>query len=141
MTGSRPSPSGEVVTSQIVRPRDPPIEVDWRLANQNGVYQIAVVIVGGVSIALTHRTEFGSMIQHSGGQLAGLLEAMRAQTTEGCGTSALLRRAADDSGAHQRLIADAMRLVGLSAKAPAPVGLVIGVVAFEPDHLAVALKS
>jgi phospholipid transport system substrate-binding protein len=87
VTGSRPSPSGEIVTSQIIRPQGPPIEVDWRLENQNGVYKIADVTVDGVSMALTHRAEFASMVQRSGGQMAGLLAAMRAQIAEGIGSS------------------------------------------------------
>jgi phospholipid transport system substrate-binding protein len=87
VTGSRPSPSGEIVTSQIIRPQGPPIEVDWRLSREEGVYKIGDVVVDGVSMALTHRAEFASMIQRNGGQLAGLLTAMHAQTSEGVGTS------------------------------------------------------
>src|SRR5437016_5742638 len=41
----------------------------------------------------------------------------------------------------QGLVADAVRLIGLGAEAAAPVGLIIGVVAFEPDHLAVAFEG
>ena len=87
VTGSRPSPSGEIVTSQIIRPQGPPIQVDWRLENQNGVYKITDVIVDGVSMALSHRAEFASMMQRSGGQMAGLLTAMRAKIAEGIGSS------------------------------------------------------
>src|ERR1051326_8885947 len=41
----------------------------------------------------------------------------------------------------QRLVTDAMRPVGLGAEPAAPVGLVIGVIAFEPHDLAVALEG
>src|SRR6516165_1500458 len=34
-----------------------------------------------------------------------------------------------------------MRLIGFGAEAPAAIGLVIGVVAFEPSHLAVTLEG
>ena len=87
MTGGRPIPGGEIVTSRIIRPQGPAIEVDWRLREQDGVYKISDVTVDGVSMALTHRAEFTALIQRSGGQMAGLLGAMRAQTAEGLGTS------------------------------------------------------
>ena len=91
VTGSRPFPSGEIVTSQIVRPQGPPIQVDWRLASENGSYRITDVVVDGVSMTLTHRAEFASMIRRSGGQMAGLLTAMSAQTAEGVGSSTRAR--------------------------------------------------
>jgi len=43
--------------------------------------------------------------------------------------------------AHQRLVFDAVRLVGFGAEATAAVGFVIGVVALEPHRLAVALEG
>jgi hypothetical protein len=42
---------------------------------------------------------------------------------------------------HQRLVFDAVRLVGVGAEAASAVGLVIGVFAFEPLDLAVALEG
>src|SRR5216683_2042696 len=45
------------------------------------------------------------------------------------------------SGPHQRLVFDAVRLVGGGAEAAAAVGLVVGVIALEPHGLAVALEG
>src|SRR5712672_3408170 len=45
------------------------------------------------------------------------------------------------SGPSERLVADAMRLIGLGAQAPVPVSLVIGVIPLEPHDLAVALEG
>src|SRR4029077_9908979 len=42
---------------------------------------------------------------------------------------------------NQRLVSDAMGLVGISTKTPATLGLVIGIVAFEPSDLTVALEG
>ncbi len=79
VTGSRADPDGVIVSSQIIRPQGLPIAVDWRLGLSDGRYKIADVIVDGVSMALTQRSEFAAMIQRNGGQVAGLLAAMRAE--------------------------------------------------------------
>jgi len=42
------------------------------------------VIVEGVSMAVTQRSEFASVIQRNGGQVEGLITALR-QKTEGAG--------------------------------------------------------
>lgn len=77
MTGSRTDPDGVVVTSQILRPRAPPIELDWRLGVSDGRYKITDVTVDGVSMVLTQRSEFASVIERNGGQVAALLATMR----------------------------------------------------------------
>jgi phospholipid transport system substrate-binding protein len=83
VTGSRPEPEGSIVTSEIVRPNGaPPTKVDWRLGWTDGTYKITDVIVDGISMAVTQRSEFASVIQRHGGQLQGLLRLLR-QKTEG----------------------------------------------------------
>ena len=91
VTGSRTEPGGEIVTSEIIRPQGPPIQVDWRLDARKGAYKITDVIVDGVSMALTQRSEFAGLIERNGGQLAGLLAAMRERNGEGIGSSAPAR--------------------------------------------------
>jgi phospholipid transport system substrate-binding protein len=77
VTGSQTDPAGVIVTSQIIRPQGPPIEVDWRLGVSDGRYKISDVVVDGVSMALTHRSDFAAIIQRNGGQVTGLLATMR----------------------------------------------------------------
>jgi phospholipid transport system substrate-binding protein len=77
VNGSRTDPAGVIVTSQIIRPQGPPIEVDWRLAVSDGRYKITDVSIDGVSMALTQRSEFAAIVQRNGGQVAGLLATMR----------------------------------------------------------------
>ena len=79
VTGSRTDPDGVIVTSQIIRPQGSPIAVEWRLGLSDGRYKISDVIVDGVSMALTQRSEFAATIQRNGGQVAGLLAAMRSE--------------------------------------------------------------
>ncbi len=85
VTGSRPAPDGSVVSSEIVRPNGaPPAKVDWVLTPHDGAYKISDVVVEGVSMAVTQRSEFASVIQRNGGQVQGLITALR-QKTEAAG--------------------------------------------------------
>jgi phospholipid transport system substrate-binding protein len=78
VTSSRSDPEGAVVTSEIVRPEGgPPIKVDWRLGTRDGLYKISDVIIDGVSMRASERSQFASVIQRSGGQVQGLLATMR----------------------------------------------------------------
>lgn len=81
VTGSRPDADGAIVSSQIVRPGGAaPVKVDWRLTGRNGVYKISDVSVDGISMAVTQRSEFASVIQHNGGQVQGLITMLREKT-------------------------------------------------------------
>jgi len=81
VTGSRPDADGAIVSSQIVRPAGAaPVKVDWRLTGRNGAYKISDVSVDGISMAVTQRSEFASVIQHNGGQVQGLITMLREKT-------------------------------------------------------------
>jgi phospholipid transport system substrate-binding protein len=81
VTGSRPDADGAIVSSQIIRPAGaPPVKVDWRLTGRSGVYKINDVSVDGISMAVTQRSEFASVIQHNGGQVQGLIAMLREKT-------------------------------------------------------------
>jgi phospholipid transport system substrate-binding protein len=77
VTGSRGSGGEIVVTSQIIRKTGAPIAVDWYLADQGGAFKITDVYVGGVSMKVTERDEFGAVIQRNGGQVSALLGQLR----------------------------------------------------------------
>jgi phospholipid transport system substrate-binding protein len=83
--GTRPAPGGELVSSEIVRTNgQPPARVDWLMTPQDGTYKISDVMVEGISMGVTQRSEFASVIQRHGGQVQGLITALR-QKTEGAG--------------------------------------------------------
>jgi phospholipid transport system substrate-binding protein len=85
VTGSRADPEGALVTSEIVRPGGaPPIKVDWRLTARDGLYKISDVIIDGVSMGITERSEIAAMIQRSGG-VHGLFAMMREKTAAPAG--------------------------------------------------------
>jgi len=79
--GSRPEGNGVVVATDILNPGgEPPIKVDWRLISDNGAFKINDVIIEGISMLVTQRSEFASIIQRHGGQVGGLLALMRERT-------------------------------------------------------------
>ncbi len=69
------------MTSEIIRPNGaPPAKVDWRVTRADGAYKITDVVVEGVSMAVTQRSEFASVIQRNGGKVEGLLAMLRQKT-------------------------------------------------------------
>jgi phospholipid transport system substrate-binding protein len=82
--GSQPeADKGVLVQSQITRLDPPqPIKVDWRVVKGEPGLRIVDVVVEGVSLSVTQRSEFASVIQRNGGKIAGLLEALRSKTKE-----------------------------------------------------------
>ena len=84
VTGVRPETEKDVVvTSEITHPDgSEPTTVDWRVRNKNGKLGIIDVVVEGVSLSVTQRQEYASIIQRDGGKLDGLLSLMRQQLEE-----------------------------------------------------------
>jgi len=81
VTGSRADAEGAIVASEIIRPAGaPPVKVEWHLTDRNGAYKISDVAVDGISMAVTQRSEFASVIQRNGGQVQGLITQLREKT-------------------------------------------------------------
>ncbi len=73
-----------LVSSQIVSPGGgEPISVNWRVREHDGTFKIIDVIVAGVSMGQTQRSEFGSVIRDKGGSVAGLIEELRKRVGSG----------------------------------------------------------
>jgi len=78
--GSRPEgESGALVQSQIAASEGNavPVKIDWRVKRTGDDYKITDVVIEGVSMAVTERQQFASVIQRSNGQLEGLLKVLR----------------------------------------------------------------
>ncbi len=71
---------GALVSSQITRPQGEPIQVEWRLRRAGDSWRIIDVVVEGISMAVTHRSEFSSVIGNHAGRIDGLLEVLRGKT-------------------------------------------------------------
>lgn len=74
-------PEGEkdfIVNSDITHPDgSPPTTVDWRLRQKSGKLGIIDVVVEGVSMSVTQRQEYASVIERNGGNIDALLDMMR----------------------------------------------------------------
>jgi len=77
VTGSRPNGEETVVTSEIIRANGNPVQVDWYLIRGGSGFKITDVYVAGVSMKVTQRDEFASVIQRNGGQVDGLIAQLR----------------------------------------------------------------
>lgn len=66
-----------IVSSLIVPKKGPNVNLDWRIRNKNNKYQVVDIIVEGVSMSMTQRSDFSSVIQRGGGDIAVLLEHLR----------------------------------------------------------------
>ena len=69
-----------VVVTEIGRPSGPPLVAGWRVRGGAGVYKILDVIVQGVSMLATQRSEFASVVRSQG--VDGLIEVLRVQVTK-----------------------------------------------------------
>lgn len=78
VTGVKPSGKKDMlVTSYIVPNGGSKVQVDWRVRNKNGQNKIIDVIIEGVSMSLTQRSDFSSVIQRGGGDFEVLLAHLR----------------------------------------------------------------
>ncbi|MCC6597823.1 MAG: ABC transporter substrate-binding protein [Alphaproteobacteria bacterium] len=71
------SASDILVHSVITQKSGPEVKVDWRVRYKNGGYKVIDVIVEGVSMAVTQRADFSSVIQRGGGKIEVLLAHLR----------------------------------------------------------------
>lgn len=84
VTGTQPEGSNVfIVASRVLQPSgDPPITLSWRVSKTNGSYKIYDITVEGVSMAITQRSEFSSVIRNGGGKIVALIDALRDKTTK-----------------------------------------------------------
>ena len=70
-----------LVSSRILSNGEPPLQVDWRLRERDGGGPVTIdLIVEGVSLIVTLRSEFGSVIERQG--FDGLLVELRQRITQ-----------------------------------------------------------
>lgn len=66
-----------LVMSEIVQPNGPATKVDWRVRETDGSYRILDVIIEGISMAITQRSEFASVMRQGNGGLQSLIDALK----------------------------------------------------------------
>jgi phospholipid transport system substrate-binding protein len=70
------------VESRMLREKLEPIAVGWRVRKSGATFKVLDIKVEGASMALTHRSEYSSVIQGNGGQVAGLIAALRKKVAQ-----------------------------------------------------------
>jgi phospholipid transport system substrate-binding protein len=75
VTGERPSPGGTIITSQIVKSNGEPVNINYLMRDNGGIWQIADVYLDGtISELATRRSEFASILRTRG--INGLIETL-----------------------------------------------------------------
>ncbi len=70
------SDGGVTVLTHIVRPKGEPIPIDWKIFEKNGEYRIYDVILEGISMGITQRSEFSAVIQKGGNGIESINKAL-----------------------------------------------------------------
>lgn len=70
------------VHTQVQRPDGPPALLVWRLRERDGAFKVLDVSIEGISMALTLREEYGSVIRQKGG-VGPLVELIRQKLDAG----------------------------------------------------------
>lgn len=66
-----------VVQSQVLQKDGPAVKVEWRVRSFGGSPKVIDVLIENVSMSVTQRADFDSVIQGGGGKVETLLESMR----------------------------------------------------------------
>jgi phospholipid transport system substrate-binding protein len=66
-----------IVNSEIIQPSGKRVRIDWYLIDRAGTLKVTDVYVSGISMKVTQRDEFASVIQQGGGQIEFLLGKLR----------------------------------------------------------------
>ena len=76
---ARPIGNDDVLVTSYIIPTDGSdnIQVDWRVRNRGGSMKIVDVLVSGVSMSVTQRSDFSAVIQRGGGKLETLLAYLK----------------------------------------------------------------
>ena len=69
-----------LVMSEIDVEDSQPVKVNWRIRGAGQEFKITDVLVEGVSMSVTQRDEFASVIRQGGGRIDGLLRILRKKT-------------------------------------------------------------
>jgi phospholipid transport system substrate-binding protein len=87
VAGARSDPAGNDlyrVATAVARPDGgQTVAVFWRLRAKDGDFQVVDVVAEQVSMAITLRSEFTSVIQRNGGRVSALVERMQRKLAKG----------------------------------------------------------
>ncbi len=71
-------PNYATVFSTIYRPSGQVVRVDWRVRQEDDQsWRVVDIVIEGVSMSVTQRSEFASVIESKGGTVKGLIDTLR----------------------------------------------------------------
>jgi phospholipid transport system substrate-binding protein len=73
---------GEIVSTVVARPNNPPTNIQWVVANATTDPKIVDVIAEGTSLRLTQRDDYASFLSQHGNNVDALLGAIRQQVSQ-----------------------------------------------------------
>lgn len=78
VSGARPDNDRDtIVSSQVAQPSGTVVNVDWRVRSKDTGLRIIDVVVENVSMSVTQRSEFASVIESHGGDFGALISTLR----------------------------------------------------------------
>ena len=80
VNGARQDPaSGSVMVGSVLQSPGgvEPVRIDWQLHPAGNSYQVVDVVVEGVSMGVTQRSEFASVIRRGGGKVETIVDALK----------------------------------------------------------------
>jgi phospholipid transport system substrate-binding protein len=81
--GTRSRDDGmEVVSTLVQRPNNPPATFDWIVSDATTHPKIIDLVVEGVSLRITQRSDYASYLAHHQYSVDALIEAIRRQVAE-----------------------------------------------------------
>lgn len=83
VVNDKDSPRVIDVFSTLVRPVGEPVTIAWRILETNGAYQIVDVRVENLSMTITLRSEYTSLLQRHNGDMAALTTELRRRVAAG----------------------------------------------------------
>ncbi len=72
---------GSIVYGRIKRMNGPPVAVELQVVKKSGTYKAVDIKIEGVSMPLTHRKAYSSVIRRNRGNVAGHLSVLRKKTS------------------------------------------------------------
>lgn len=80
---SKDGDKGFTVETQLNHPPAQPLPVQWKVRQaDDGQLRVTDIVVEGVSMAITQRSDYNSMLQGNGGKIDGLLTALRTKVDQ-----------------------------------------------------------
>lgn len=71
-----------LVLSEVDSPGQQPINVNWKVRDDDHKYKIVDVAVNGISMSVTQRDEFAAVIRQNGGKVQGLIDALKRKVSQ-----------------------------------------------------------